>query len=77
MKTHLQCGYENECKNKDCLKCKRGNYILIKLSLAEEIAIEDFAMCDFESFMKEKPEEFELLQKIMYNLMKKVFERKN
>ena len=72
-KEYLQCGYEDKCKNKDCLKCPRKKWKKLNLSLAEEIVIEDFAVCDVESMMKEKPEVFELMQNIMMKLMRKVF----
>ena len=73
MKTHLQCGYENCCKNKDCLKCNRRKRKSLSLTQAEETIIEDFAMCDLEVMKLEKPKVFDLMQKIMYKLMMKVF----
>ena len=78
-KTYLQCGYEDRCKNKDCLKCQRRLRLDLSLTLAEQIVIEDFAMCDLEMFKKEKPEVMELAQDIMKKVMKKVFkeEREN
>lgn len=47
------------------------------LTLAEEIAIEDFAVCDLQATIKEKPEQVELLQDVMRKLMKKVFAEEN
>jgi len=78
-KVYLQCGYEWDCKNKDCLKCNSRKRYNLSLTRAEEIVIEDFAMCDLESLRKDKPKELELMQKIMYKIMKKIFkeERKN
>jgi len=78
-KTYLQCGYENSCKNKECLKCPRRRRYNLSLTLAEQIVIEDFAMCDIPQFEKEKLKEFRLMQKIMQNIMRKMFkeERKN
>jgi len=73
MKTHIQCGYEDKCKNKDCLKCNRRLKCNLSLTLAEQIAIEDFATCDLKSMMEIHPKELELMQKIMIKVMKKVF----
>jgi len=73
MKTYLQCGYEDDCKNKDCLKCPRRTKHNLSLTHAEVSIIEDFAMCDLEVMGKEKPKELELMQKICYKVMKKVF----
>ena len=73
-KVYLQCGYEDECKNKDCLKCnKRKQKYNISLSLAEVIVIEEFATLDLEVMIKEKPKEVELMQEICHKIMKKIF----
>lgn len=72
-KVYLQCGYEDKCKNKDCLKCPRRKRYNLSLTLAEEIVIEDFAMCDLDSIKKTKPEEMELMQEICKKLMYKIF----
>ena len=72
-KTYLQCGYEHKCKNKKCLKCPRRLRCDISLTLAEQIVIEDFAMCDLQAFIDEKPKEVELMQDIMKKIMHKVF----
>ena len=72
-KIHLQCGYEDKCKNKDCFNCPRRTKHNLSLTLAEEVVIEDFAMIDLEHMIKEKPKELELMQKICYKIMKKVF----
>lgn len=72
-KIYLQCGYEDLCKNKECLKCPRKQWKEINFSLAEEIAIEDFAVCDLSALNEEKPKELALLQLIMIKLMKKVY----
>ena len=73
-KTYLQCGYEDECKNKDCLKCKRQyKKYNINLSLAEVIAIEDFAIIDIRAMIRMHKNELELTQKVMQKIMKKVF----
>ena len=41
MKTHLQCGVEDTCRNKDCLKCTRRKRHNLSLTLAEECVIEN------------------------------------
>ncbi|CAK0756883.1 hypothetical protein CCP1ISM_60032 [Azospirillaceae bacterium] len=74
MKTYLECGYEDRCKNKDCLHCPRRTRYGLSLTLAEEIAVEDFAVCDLRSLLDDHEEkETELRQKVMINLMKKIF----
>ena len=72
-KIHIQCGYEDECKNKDCLKCPRRTKHNLSLTLAEQIIIEDFAVCDLEIMIKEKPKVVDLMQDICKKIMKKVF----
>ena len=73
-KIFLQCGYEDKCKKKDCLKCPRKTWYELNLTLAEEIAVEDFAVGDLDGFLSNKnDEELKLYQSIMYKLMKKLF----
>jgi len=72
-KTYLQCGEEDNCKNKDCLKCTRRKRMSLSLTHAEMICIEDFAVIDLQSMIDEKPEELDLMQKIMMKVMHKVF----
>ena len=72
-KIHLQCGYEDKCKNKDCLKCNRRKKHHLSLTLAEEVVIEDFAVCDLKDMMKYKQKELDLMQKICFKIMKKVY----
>ena len=73
---YLQCWYEDECKTKDCLnKCPRKESMILCLSEADKCVIEDFAMCDIEYMLKEKPKELELKQNIMRKLMVKVFNK--
>jgi len=72
-KLHIQCGYEDKCKNKECLKCPRRGRYSLSLTLAEQVIVEDFAVCDLKVMMEEKPEEFELMQNIMRKIMKKMF----
>jgi len=73
-KAYIQCGEEHECKKKDCLKCRKlKRKYNLTLTLAEQVVIEDFAMIDLEIMKKEKPKEIELMQKIMYKVMRKMF----
>ena len=73
-KIHIQCGYEDLCIKRDCMKCgfRIWDYNL-RLTLAEQIVIEDFAVCDLQSMINEKPKEVELMQDIMRKIMKKMF----
>jgi hypothetical protein len=52
-KAYLQCGYEDRCKKKNCLKCPRKGWHKINFTLAEEIAVEDFAVCDLYGMIDE------------------------
>ena len=72
-KVYLQCGYEDRCKKKECINCPRKKKHNLNLTLAEEICIEDFAVCDIQSFIEEKPKQLELMQNIMIKLMKNVY----
>ena len=72
-KIHIQCGYEDKCKNKDCLECPRRTRHNLSLTLAEETVIEDFAVCDLETMRKEKSKKLELMQNICLKIMRKVF----
>lgn len=76
---YLQCGYEDKCKKRDCLNCPRKNWSKINLTQAELITIEDFAVCDLDKMKKYHLRERNLMQKIMFQIMKKHFkvERKN
>jgi hypothetical protein len=73
MKKYIQCGYEHKCKKKDCLNCSRRKRYGLSLTLAEEIVIENFAVCDLEDMIKYKKEELDLMQDIMRKTMKKIF----
>ena len=84
----IQCGYEDDCKSKDCLNCHRKNRYDINLTLAEEICIEDFAMCDLDSMINggeissglcypDKKAELDLMQNIMRKLMHKMFSKQD
>jgi len=83
-KVFIQCGWETECKKKDCLNCPRKHKYILNLTLAEEIAIEDFAVCDLNAMINGgeyskgykfpgKPEEVELMQDVIRKTMKKIF----
>ena len=87
-KIFIQCGFEDRCRNKDCLKCPRKNKYNINLTLAEEICIEDFAVCDLDQMLNgkkiskhltvpDKKEELELMQNIMRKLMHKMFSKQD
>jgi len=69
-KIFIQCGYEDKCKNKDCLNCPRKNKHTINMTLAEEICVEDFAMIDLKLT---EEEQLDLMQDIMRKLMKKIY----
>jgi len=77
-KVYIQCGYEDKCKKKDCLHCKHKLALTnTKLTLAEATSIEDFAVVDIESWLKENPEQLELQQNVMRKMMNRiVWERK-
>jgi len=69
----IRCGYEDECKAKECFHCRR--YLPLKtdkITLAEAVCIEDFGIVDLEIWMKTKPEEFRLAEKIMMKLSNKI-----
>ncbi|HUS49925.1 MAG TPA: hypothetical protein VMZ91_07150 [Candidatus Paceibacterota bacterium] len=76
-KVHLQCGWEPECKNKDCLKCRRQvKRYNLQLTLAEQIVIEDFAVCDLKTMVEEKFDDLDLMQNIMMRILVKIFNKK-
>ena len=77
MKTHLQCGVEDTRRNKDCLKCTRRKRHNLSLTLAEECVIESFAVCDLKDMIETKPKELDMMQKVCFNIMKKIFNIKN
>lgn len=69
-KIYLNCGYEDNCKKKDCLKCNSRKRYNLSLTRAEVNVIEDFAVCDLRSLSEE---DLDLMQKIMMKIMRKVF----
>jgi len=71
---HLQCGYEDNCKHKDCLKCPRRQRISISLTQAENCVVEDFGKVDIQEMYKQgRKAEVDLWQKLMSKLMFKIF----
>jgi hypothetical protein len=77
-KTHINCGYEDECKKKDCLHCKHKlSLTTLRLTLAEASSIEDFAVVDLSVWIKHNPKQVDLQQDVMRKLMSRiVWERK-
>ena len=73
-KVYLQCGWEDECETKDCLNCPRKHKITIEISHAEFTVTDEFSICDLPMYAKEKPEVFDLAQKVMFDLQKKIWE---
>jgi len=73
MKVYFNCGYEDECKKKDCLKCPRKIRGMITLTQAEMTVIEDFAVCDLDKMKEHHAKERDLMQEVLYKVMKKVF----
>jgi len=70
MKTYLQCGYEDKCKNKDCLNCKRQyKKYNLNLSIAELVAIEGFAVCDLKQMLRLKQKELEFIKEAYKNTL--------
>ena len=88
---YLNCGYEDACKKKDCLNCQKKAWHKINFTLAEEMAVEDFAMCDLDAMINgdkikfksgsinvpNKKDQIELMQNIMRKLMHKLFKSEN
>ena len=70
---YLQCGWEDECKTKDCMDCPRKKTITIEITEAEACCVEDFATVDIDIWLQENPEDFELSQDVMRQLMTKIF----
>ena len=85
-KVFIQCGYEDLCKHKDCMECPRKKKYNLTLTLAEEIAVEDFAVCDLDAMINggiiskgfsfpAKKKEVDLMQDVMRKLMYKIFKQ--
>ena len=78
---YLQCGYEDMCKKKKCMKCPRKNKHTFILTQAEETVIEDFAVCDLKSTLESKYFNIKMMQDLMKSVMHKMFksekQRKN
>jgi len=71
--TKLQCGYEDECTEDNCLYCPRKHKITIEVTEAELSCVEDCGVVDLPQHQKEKPEVFELMQNVMNRLSSKMF----
>lgn len=69
----LQCGWEDDCPEQNCRKCPRVDKITINLTHAEATCIEDFAVVDLKWWVNEDRKDLSLAQKVMFDLMKKVF----
>ena len=82
----IQCGWEDRCSKKDCINCPRKRKHKMNMTLAEEICVEDFAMCNLDAMInggeisKEcgitfpgKKKEVDLMQNVMRKLMHKMF----
>lgn len=76
----IQCGYEDTCKTKNCLKCRHKlSLTSLKLTLAEATAIEDFAMVDIDSWSAHRHgrSQRNLEQDVLRKMLKRiVWERK-
>ena len=69
----LQCGYESICKIKNCLNCRRFLKMKTnKITLAEAVCIEDFGTADVSWWLSNRPKEFELAEKVMLKLDKRI-----
>ncbi|RPI86174.1 MAG: hypothetical protein EHM34_00320 [Nitrosopumilales archaeon] len=74
-KIHLQCGYEDQCKSKNCLRCPIKLALTnTKLTLAEAIAIEDFSVVDLDAWAAHSygKSQRNLTQDIMRKMMKRI-----
>ena len=67
---YLQCGFEDDCKKKDCINCPMKEKKELVLTHAEKICIEDFAVGDLDCIDNKIRE---LMQDVMVKLMKKVY----
>jgi len=90
----IQCGYEDDCMSTSCLKCRRFVYLCgHKITLAEAIAVEDFATVDLDAWVKRTVwvnglaftqrnkygiKQRDLEQQVLFKLMKRIkWEKKN
>ena len=72
--TKLQCGWEDDCTEDDCHHCPRKHKITIEVTHAELTCVEECGVVDLPKYQKEKPERVELMQNVMMDLSKKMFE---
>ena len=70
---YLQCGWEDECKLKDCHNCPRKQTVTITITEAELCVVEDCATIDLIEHQKERPDVYNLTQAVMLDLMRKLF----
>ena len=77
MMNKLQCGYEDECGEKDCHKCPKKYTITLDITYAEITAVEDCGIVDLPFHQKEKPKVYKLTQNLMWDLQKKLFKAIN
>lgn len=74
-KVFLQCGYEDQCRTKNCMRCRHKLALInTKLTLAEAIAIEDFAVVDLDAWAAHShgKSQRNLTQDIMRKMMKRI-----
>jgi len=69
----IQCGEEDTCRSKNCLKCKKQFALTnTKLTLAEAVSIEDFATVDLKHWLKYKPKQVSLQQDVLRKMMNRI-----
>lgn len=71
--TKLQCGWEDDCPEEDCLNCPRRNKVTVEITEAELSCVEDCGTLELQQYQKENPEKFKLMQNVMLQLMRKLF----
>ncbi len=71
--TKLQCGWEDDCKAKNCHKCPRKYKMVLEVTEAEVCCVEDCATCDLPQWEKDNKEAYDLMQEVMLDLMRKMF----
>lgn len=73
-KVKLQCGWENDCREDDCVNCRIKHKITIEITHAELTAIENFGICDLPFMFKEKRGMIKNMQRRCWDLQKKIYE---
>lgn len=72
-KIYIQCGEEDGCKRKNCIKCPRKLSLTRKtLTLAEAMCIEDFGVVDLTQQINERPKLIDMQQDIMRKMMNRI-----